>query len=114
MLKANVTETITTDTAVRPSYFIQITEITNEKFTLRFDENAAIKQYAIQDMETNSHELGKVSILSRSGTHDIYFEKEHDENYKISLNDQNYSANTQQPFSYIVSISKYPSNMNYP
>eukprot|EP01084_Bolivina_argentea_P281366 481398_1 len=112
--ETNVTETITTDTAVRPLYFIQITEITNEKFTMRFDENTGIKQYAIQDIGTNSHELGKVSILSRSGTHDIYFEQAQDENYKISFDDQNDSGNTQQPLSNSISLTKYPSNMNYP
>eukprot|EP01084_Bolivina_argentea_P281365 481395_1 len=122
----NITETmIATGTTMSSrqgnlSYFIQITEVTNEKFTVRLDtanvEITTIKRYTIRDvLDMDQDELAEVSITKnrRFGTDDIYFEDDHDEKYQISLYDEDDYSN-KQSLSNIIELTKYPSNMSYP
>eukprot|EP01084_Bolivina_argentea_P174627 302479_1 len=99
-------------------YYIQILEVTYEKFTIRLDTrnniniNKKRKYYIKEIINTNQYnKLGQITIPKNKSfvTQDIYFQNDHKNNYKIAIYDQ---KNPPKPLSNIITLTKYPLQWN--
>eukprot|EP01084_Bolivina_argentea_P119930 212622_1 len=77
------------------SYFMQIKEVTNEKFTVRLDTKKRIDKRIKYDLKhvlnADADELCQITIPKNKsfGTDDVYFENNNDNNYQVSIYDEN-------------------------
>eukprot|EP01084_Bolivina_argentea_P256817 432549_1 len=105
------------DNKAKISYFIQITDVSHDAFTIRLDVSTKNKKnkrkYYIKEVSNaEDSELGTITIIRKQqcGYQVIDFETKHDEEYKIAIFEKNDNL-INKPLSNVIKFIKCPCNI---
>ena len=106
--KEEVAQSTNYDAGEKPAYFVQITQVHEEEFTLRLDvlDVNSTKKRKFKIATTDGQQLDEVTVKRKQlfGTQDVEFDEEHDGEYQIAIYDL--KGDDTQPLSNIIQLHR--------